>query len=80
MHHARVLLITGRVPSCNVTPDMEVYAFSKEQQGVFCEGEVRIALPRRQLLVDAAQAAIHCLHSTAELLQPLILQLLLLLL
>ena len=80
MHNACVPLITGHMPSCSVTPNMEVYAFSKEQQGVFCEGEVRIALARRQLLVDTAQAAVHCLHSTAELLQPLILQLLLLLL
>ncbi len=59
---------------------MEVHALSKQQQGVFSVGEVRITLACCQLLIDATQAAIHCLHDTAELAQALLFQILLLLL
>ncbi len=59
---------------------MEVHALSKQQQGVFSVGEVCITLACCQLLVDATQAAVHCLRDTAELPQALSFQLLLLLL
>lgn len=53
---------------------MEVHSFSKQQQGILCEGEVCIALPSCQLLVDWPDLAIHSLHGTAELGEALRLQ------
>ena len=57
---------------------MEVHPFCEEQERIFCEGEVCIALPACQLLVDRPNLSIHSFHGTAELgealrLQPLLL-------
>lgn len=81
LHHREdVLAHCPQQGLCACTPDVEVHALSKQQQGVFSVGEVRITLACCQLLVDATQAAVHCLHDTAELPQALLYQILLLLL
>lgn len=54
--------------------------FSKEQQGIFSIAQVSITLASCQLLVDAAQVTIHCLHACAKEAQPVLLQFLPLLL
>lgn len=59
---------------------MEGDTLSKQQHGVLCVGQVSAALASCELLVDAAQMAVDGLHGHAELAQPLLLQLLPLLL
>lgn len=53
---------------------MEVNSFCEEQEGIFCEGKVCIALPACQLLVDWPNLSIHSFHGTAELGEALRLQ------
>lgn len=50
---------------------MEVHSLSKKQKRIFCKGEVCIALPSRQLLINGPYLAINSFHGTAELGQAL---------